>query len=147
MEPDDWHFDWCEDEMSHDRGVTLVTYPHDRWNPEWSGEFELLGPPNRLGNNDVVAKIAPLPNRAIIFDGCLMHRATNPSVGAAPIKDTILVSDSLREHLQQKLRMYRFRKIPREFDFEGFRLAQVIQMACPKLESETLGEVIAEIRI
>lgn len=105
MAPSDFHTDICvklmefEDEDSDIDldslvGITVLTYPADHWDPRWQGHFE-------LGSKEsgVHARIAPLPNRSIIFNGCLHHRATNPSAFAAPLKRQKSITQSLSRSL------------------------------------------------
>eukprot|EP00747_Dinoflagellata_sp_TGD_P056811 gnl/TRDRNA2_/TRDRNA2_150298_c0_seq2.p1 gnl/TRDRNA2_/TRDRNA2_150298_c0~~gnl/TRDRNA2_/TRDRNA2_150298_c0_seq2.p1 ORF type:complete len:316 (-),score=20.13 gnl/TRDRNA2_/TRDRNA2_150298_c0_seq2:237-1184(-) len=123
MSPDTWHTDICEDTVGKNwLGMTLITYPNDRWSPEWQGHFELAGP-----RQQTVARIAPLPNRSIIFPGCLVHRATNPLASASPVDSQMLVSTGFSNLLGNDRN-----EASDHFDFHGFRFAQVVQMSCLK---------------
>jgi hypothetical protein len=52
-----------------EQGVTLLYYPHMEWNLNEGGETQFYIDENIYG-------IAPIPNRMVIFNASIMHRAT-----------------------------------------------------------------------
>ena len=78
MKPDDWHADQCcpkdVGKIGREKGLTLLAYPHDRWDLKWRSHLELMG-----SDEEIAARLATIPNRSIIIDGCVFHRATNPT--------------------------------------------------------------------
>jgi Rps23 Pro-64 3,4-dihydroxylase Tpa1-like proline 4-hydroxylase len=52
------------------RGTTIIYYPHDFYDENEGGETQLLGP------EDLIYGIKPRPNRLLIFNSNIRHRAT-----------------------------------------------------------------------
>ena len=56
-----------------DSGLTLLYYPNKEWNLSDQGETQIV-----LNNQvDRIVGILPIPNRMLIFDANLVHRATS----------------------------------------------------------------------
>eukprot|EP00929_Paragymnodinium_shiwhaense_P028697 TRINITY_DN16587_c1_g1_i4.p1 TRINITY_DN16587_c1_g1~~TRINITY_DN16587_c1_g1_i4.p1 ORF type:complete len:145 (+),score=14.67 TRINITY_DN16587_c1_g1_i4:625-1059(+) len=127
MTPDAFHPDLCTGDQvpATHMGLSVILYPHDDWAVEWAGQFELQGP-----GWTPVARVSPIPNRTIIFDGCIRHRATNPSMSAAPVGDGIGTPSALL-----KFDAYRFAGpvADREL-WQGWRFALVMQVGCAWLQ-------------
>jgi hypothetical protein len=51
-------------------GQTVLYYPHDTYNENEGGETQLLGP------DDLIYGVKPRPNRLLIFNSNIRHRAT-----------------------------------------------------------------------
>jgi SM-20-related protein len=64
--------------------VTLLYYPMPVWLPEWEGETLFFDP-----RGNVRAGIAPVPNRAVLFDSRLLHSGRAPSRHCAGLRVTI----------------------------------------------------------
>mmetsp|Transcript_425 Transcript_425/g.1921 ORF Transcript_425/g.1921 Transcript_425/m.1921 type:complete len:237 (+) Transcript_425:288-998(+) len=130
MRPDTFHPDLCDAPAGWARGrrgLTLLTYPHDVWHPDWRGHLELAGPSSRA-----VARLAPLPNRSILFDACIWHRATNPAAAAAPLLEGIAVAPPFAVPLG--------RMLPEgPLLLHQWRFAMVMQMRCPLLQTQVAG--------
>lgn len=128
MLPDAFHSDICDNDVPDHRGITVLTYPHDTWRASWAGHFELgseAGGP--------VAGIAPMQNRSIIFDGCIEHRATNPTASSAPLRDEVApISYHFRRVVGVGERRW-WQLLPR-FGFRGWRFAVSMQLRCPMLQ-------------
>lgn len=86
---DDLHADGC-DAQSLDGGeyFTVLGYPHTTWDSSWGGHTEFAA--RRCGDKETqdaklaartpaVLRVAPLPNRTVVFEGQVLHRATWPS--------------------------------------------------------------------
>lgn len=54
-----------------DEGNTAIYYPHDFYDENEGGETQLVGT-----NDDFIYGIKPRPNRLVIFDSNIRHRAT-----------------------------------------------------------------------
>eukprot|EP00927_Polykrikos_kofoidii_P044463 TRINITY_DN38420_c0_g1_i1.p1 TRINITY_DN38420_c0_g1~~TRINITY_DN38420_c0_g1_i1.p1 ORF type:complete len:360 (-),score=49.88 TRINITY_DN38420_c0_g1_i1:59-1138(-) len=119
MRPDSFHEDLCVHDSgnSNHRGLTLIVYPHDIWDAAWGGHTELA-----FGNR-ALAGIAPLHKRALIFDGCIEHRATNPTIASAPLRASAKVSRGLGQAVEMWAE-------DGEFDFREWRFAVVMQLWC-----------------
>ena len=56
-----------------DNGLTLLFYPNKEWSLNDNGETQIL-----LKNQvDQIVGIFPIPNRMLVFDASLLHRATS----------------------------------------------------------------------
>ncbi len=108
LEPDDLHADGCptdshlvadplwadtcvSDDASCKLHLTVLSYPHNRWETNWGGHTEWAarkcGDPedvNReLGQATPAAlRVAPMGDRTVVFNGGLLHRATHPEAHA-----------------------------------------------------------------
>lgn len=52
-------------------GTTVIYYPHPRWDSNDCGETQILG------LDDFIYGVKPRPNRILIFNGYLEHKATS----------------------------------------------------------------------
>jgi len=52
-------------------GYTCIYYPHERWEPNWGGETVFFN----TEKTDIVASVYPMPNRMVMFNGCIPHVA------------------------------------------------------------------------
>uniref|UniRef100_A0A7S4W4R7 Prolyl 4-hydroxylase alpha subunit Fe(2+) 2OG dioxygenase domain-containing protein n=1 Tax=Alexandrium monilatum TaxID=311494 RepID=A0A7S4W4R7_9DINO len=130
MHPDSFHPDLCEapDGWARRwRGLTLLTYPHDAWETGWAGHLQLAGPRGRP-----VVRLAPLPNRSVLLDACIWHRATNPDHVAAPLRAGLAPSVALR-------RLLGIGRAKSSFRFRSWRFAVAMQMRCPPLRRGAVG--------
>lgn len=57
-----FHTDWKD-------GITFLYYPDQRWNLDDGGETQFVV-------NDEIRGIFPTPNRMVMFEGNILHRAT-----------------------------------------------------------------------
>lgn len=87
---DDLHADGCDTTLLPASAAyfTVLGYPHTKWAPEsWGGHTEFCG--KRCGDPEVgdvalgartaaVLRVAPLPERTVVFEGSIMHRASWP---------------------------------------------------------------------
>ena len=64
--------------------VTLLYYPMLAWRPEWEGETLWFD-----GSGNVIAGVAPAPNRAVLFDSRLLHAGRAPSRYCGGLRVTI----------------------------------------------------------
>lgn len=53
-----------------ENGLTLLYYPHEEWNLNEGGETQFYV-------DDDIYGITPIPNRMVIFDASILHRATS----------------------------------------------------------------------
>lgn len=67
-----------------DGTVTLLYYPMLAWRPEWEGETLWFD-----GGGNVIAGVAPAPNRAVLFDSRLLHAGRAPSRYCGGLRVTI----------------------------------------------------------
>eukprot|EP00933_Yihiella_yeosuensis_P008293 TRINITY_DN113664_c0_g1_i1.p1 TRINITY_DN113664_c0_g1~~TRINITY_DN113664_c0_g1_i1.p1 ORF type:complete len:350 (+),score=47.64 TRINITY_DN113664_c0_g1_i1:129-1178(+) len=140
MQPDEWHTDICEGLDEEHQGITVLTYPSDQWDLSWEGHFEFgNGAPN------AVARLAPLENRSIIFDGCLQHRATNPTSTSAPLRSATRVSRTFSEEIGVGERAHWWHLSP-SFDFRGWRFAVSMQLICPKIDVRSVNSDVVRDR-
>lgn len=82
----------CDEAMAEAPGrpifLTAIAYPHAEWSAEWGGHTEFVP---RLCDEvatqprptSLSLRVAPLPNRTLVFDGALLHRATHPTARLA----------------------------------------------------------------
>ena len=75
---DEWHHDICK--PAPDIFLTVLAYPHDRgWKPEWQGHTEFarvdcaVEPPPQTNRTPPALRVAPMPNRTVIFGGRIFH--------------------------------------------------------------------------
>ena len=87
MPPDTWHSDGCRqmERPALHEFFTVLHYPAERWEESWGGHIEFAGEEcgeHTDGARDVATpallRISPRADRAIIFSGPLIHRATRP---------------------------------------------------------------------
>jgi len=50
-------------------GITFLYYPNDKWEPDDGGETQFV-------INNEIRGIFPTPNRLVLFEGNILHRAT-----------------------------------------------------------------------
>eukprot|EP00928_Gymnodinium_smaydae_P081315 TRINITY_DN64863_c0_g1_i1.p1 TRINITY_DN64863_c0_g1~~TRINITY_DN64863_c0_g1_i1.p1 ORF type:complete len:267 (+),score=20.90 TRINITY_DN64863_c0_g1_i1:48-848(+) len=95
--------------------LTVLTYPHERWLAKWEGHTEFVDRDctdpaqydRDLGRSlPAVLRIAPLPGRTIVFQGELLHRATQPT-------------EKARKSVRRHLRGHRFSTVMQIVCFEG----------------------------
>ena len=89
---DNLHADGCDtSSLQGGEYFTIMAYPHARWESEWGGHTEFAA--RKCGDAEVedaalgaatpaVLRVAPLPERTVVFEGALLHRATWPREGA-----------------------------------------------------------------
>lgn len=134
-----YHRDLCTqaDRPANFRGLTLLTYPHDRWHPDWKGELEFGSHERELesdyNSRQVLARISPLLNRTIIIDGCTQHRAAKVSQSAIPLARE-MNAFKFPEQLFDESVKPRIMSRNGSFDFQGFRFCVGMQMWCPQIE-------------
>jgi len=63
---------------------TLLYYPMPEWRPEWEGETVFV---NARGEH--IGVIAPVPNRAVLFDSRIPHYGRAPSRHFAGLRVTV----------------------------------------------------------
>jgi Rps23 Pro-64 3,4-dihydroxylase Tpa1-like proline 4-hydroxylase len=56
-----------------DSGLTLLYYPNEEWNLNDNGETQIL----LNTQTDQIVGVLPIPNRMLLFDANLIHRATS----------------------------------------------------------------------
>jgi len=123
MVPDSSHQDLCKRSLNNVLGISVITYPHDAWDSTWRGHFEFVRD-NGTSPGEPVARFSPQPDRTIIFDGCIWHRATNPLASAVPVGGSdAATSPGLAEVLGDKGLSH--------FHFREWRFAVVMQLFCP----------------
>jgi len=124
MTPDSFHPDLCTGDQvpSSHLGLTVLVYPHDRWDVAWGGDFELQGP-----SRTPVARVSPMANRTVIFDGCIRHRATNAHMTSEPILKASRISASLRQLDANK---YLGPLVEADHLMRSWRFALVLQIGC-----------------
>lgn len=120
MPADSFHVDLCDDGPPGYKGLTFLHYAHDAWDPSWMGHFEIAG-----RGDEAVAGFAPLPNRSIIIDGCMRHRATNPRPEVVPLLNAAKVNS---QFLGESGSTW-FPKTSSSL-FPSWRFAIVMQMYC-----------------
>ena len=93
LAPDDWHSDYCRPAEGDRLKLSVIGYPHAEWHERWGGLTEFsttdwcgaasTASPEELSaaakEFDVALRVAPSPDRTVIFDGRVAHRATRPS--------------------------------------------------------------------
>merc|ERR1740121_176336 len=122
MWPDAFHPDLCSgvNVPATHRGLTVLTYPHDAWDAvAWGGDFEL----QTVRQQVPLVKVATLPNRSLVIDGCIRHRSTNPASSASPVNGTTALSEGLLQLLAPKAPVT-------AYDFREWRFALVMQLVC-----------------
>jgi hypothetical protein len=65
---------------------TCIIYCNDEWRAEWGGETLFIAPDSSLYDGFFVS---PEPNKAVIFDGCLMHKGCAPENIYSGLRKTI----------------------------------------------------------
>lgn len=87
MPADTWHSDGCRgmERPTFHEFFTVLLYPEKQWDKAWGGHVEFAGEEcgeRSDGDRDAQApallRISPRPDRAVIFSGPLVHRATRP---------------------------------------------------------------------
>lgn len=138
MTPDTFHPDLCTGDQvpATHKGITVVVYPHDQWDPTWGGQFELQGP-----TDEPVAMVSPLPNRSVVIDGCIRHRATNAAVSAAPVVRMMGAPKQL-----MRLDRGRYTAEPNStFNrWNQWRFALVMQLGCPWLGGQPPRQSVSD---
>lgn len=90
LAPDDLHADGCDTTLlpASAEYFTVLGYPHTKWAAEsWGGHTEFCA--KRCGDPEVrdtalgaetaaVLRVAPLPERTVVFEGSILHRASLP---------------------------------------------------------------------
>mmetsp|Transcript_58566 Transcript_58566/g.181887 ORF Transcript_58566/g.181887 Transcript_58566/m.181887 type:complete len:302 (+) Transcript_58566:108-1013(+) len=122
MVPDSAHEDICKPSVRHMLGISVITYPHDDWGPQWLGHFEVLQAKGGEPRTPVL-RFSPQPNRTVVFDGCIEHRATNPAAASAPLREGSPISPGLSRIVGERG--------PSRSDFREWRFAFVLQLYCP----------------
>lgn len=51
--------------------LTFLYYPNSEWKPDDGGETQIYV------NDDIITGVPPIPNRMVMFDAALLHRATS----------------------------------------------------------------------
>jgi hypothetical protein len=77
-----WHHDICRAEPNI--LITALSYPHDNgWKTKWRGHTEFarvdcsVEPPPRTNRTPPALRVAPMPNRTVVFSGRIYHTTSS----------------------------------------------------------------------
>ena len=81
--------------------LTVIAYPVAEWTADWGGHTEFVP---RLCDEvatlprptSISLRVAPLPNRTLVFDGSVLHRATHPTARFAAERNAAASGDAWR---------------------------------------------------